>query len=752
MIQYMPPLLHHKKPLKPLTHRLLLMDLFKWGLIGTTILGLGCTGKNAIKPKPVIDSVPAARSTLISYAHSQSLADSVNATINDFYKRPKPTGDVTQLKDGEKSPDFNLDHVVGFDDFFLFADAFSGEDPDYDLTGDGKVDFNDFFAFADYFGMTVNQRPYDTKVESSIDGVIQPGDMASFMVSAKDAESDSLSFQWFVNGILQDYTGNKLERSFTEAGSYTVAVKAVDESGASSDLVELEKFSVNAKPYDVTIDSSVDGIIAPGTAGTFTAFAKDPDGDSLTYEWYVAGIKQNETGKTFTKTFSTSKEYTVGVKAVDSNGAKSDLVELDPIVVNSAPVLESLVASSGSVDPDESFTLTANATDDDTMKYKWTRDGVDLNFEGSELTDAQSVGRFTYTVTAVDSHGQESSTLEKTVVVEDVKPVLTIDPVISIVQYTAGMKKGNVFEVLLDTLVQDPKYSDSELVWDIEVLENRFSHTKENTPIHTIGMMGYSADALIVTKEGHLVEFDPVANYNSTKHGTREVVFKVTNPDGKTASDTVTVDVKRDNTFDTLYDRVVTGGGWITMKPHTAYIWVGNTFMEPDGIDPTTWSGPKVTQEQIENFEEVIGRLHDVSDYFNPLKIVYIDENDADLIYFPNGSPIGNRKFKSPDGSILLLMDDNVMRGTTGTGYDRRKIVFARVSLNPDPTMGTKKTTEHEIYTHFAGMNHPINTTPEDSGETIFTGGAKVFTNQDMAIIDSFYEVVESNMEYIGRI
>ena len=48
--------------------------------------------------------------------------------------------------------DFNGDGQVNFDDFFLFADAFGGTDPLYDLDGSGRVDFDDFFLFADNFG------------------------------------------------------------------------------------------------------------------------------------------------------------------------------------------------------------------------------------------------------------------------------------------------------------------------------------------------------------------------------------------------------------------------------------------------------------------------------------------------------------------------------------------------------------------------------------------------------------------------
>ena len=42
--------------------------------------------------------------------------------------------------------------MTNFADFFLFADAFGGTDPRFDLDGSGVVDFGDFFIFADAFG------------------------------------------------------------------------------------------------------------------------------------------------------------------------------------------------------------------------------------------------------------------------------------------------------------------------------------------------------------------------------------------------------------------------------------------------------------------------------------------------------------------------------------------------------------------------------------------------------------------------
>jgi hypothetical protein len=58
---------------------------------------------------------------------------------------------------GELPEDFNLDLVVDFDDYTMFADNFGREDvaasePKYDLDENGIVNLNDFFRFADKFG------------------------------------------------------------------------------------------------------------------------------------------------------------------------------------------------------------------------------------------------------------------------------------------------------------------------------------------------------------------------------------------------------------------------------------------------------------------------------------------------------------------------------------------------------------------------------------------------------------------------
>ena len=65
---------------------------------------------------------------------------------------------VTFTATAEATPDFDGDGEVGFDDFFLFAEAWGGSDPRFDLDGSGSVDFADFFLFAEHFGQSARAK------------------------------------------------------------------------------------------------------------------------------------------------------------------------------------------------------------------------------------------------------------------------------------------------------------------------------------------------------------------------------------------------------------------------------------------------------------------------------------------------------------------------------------------------------------------------------------------------------------------
>ena len=65
---------------------------------------------------------------------------------------------VTFTATARATPDFDGDGEVGFADFLLFAEAFGGSDPRFDLDASGTVDFADFFLFAESFGQPARAR------------------------------------------------------------------------------------------------------------------------------------------------------------------------------------------------------------------------------------------------------------------------------------------------------------------------------------------------------------------------------------------------------------------------------------------------------------------------------------------------------------------------------------------------------------------------------------------------------------------
>ena len=58
---------------------------------------------------------------------------------------------ITAEPDSRLVGDFDGSGAVDFSDFFLFVEAFGGEDPAFDLDASGAVDFEDFFLFAESF-------------------------------------------------------------------------------------------------------------------------------------------------------------------------------------------------------------------------------------------------------------------------------------------------------------------------------------------------------------------------------------------------------------------------------------------------------------------------------------------------------------------------------------------------------------------------------------------------------------------------
>ena len=100
---------------------------------------------------------------------------------------------VTFTATAKATPDFDEDGEVGFSDFFLFAEAFGGSDPRFDLDASGSVDFADFFLFAEHFG-----QPARAKLVAMARELIGLPDGPGLQQNAPNPFNSQTVIPWFV--------------------------------------------------------------------------------------------------------------------------------------------------------------------------------------------------------------------------------------------------------------------------------------------------------------------------------------------------------------------------------------------------------------------------------------------------------------------------------------------------------------------------------------------------------------------------
>lgn len=152
----------------------------------------------------------------------------------------------------------------------------------------------------------------------------------TFSVRASDPDGDELSYRWLLNNVevligSNEYTFNA---SAYGRGRYTLRAEVSDgtDKTTTSWTVSVPNRAPEVREYSPT-DSQVS--IYVGDNRTFKIYADDPDGDNITYTWYLDGRKvlsgSNATSYNYLATESDVGTHTLSVVASDSYGATSRL-------------------------------------------------------------------------------------------------------------------------------------------------------------------------------------------------------------------------------------------------------------------------------------------------------------------------------------------------------------------------------------------------------------------------------------------
>jgi len=241
-----------------------------------------------------------------------------------------------------------------------------------------------------------------------------------------DPDGDSLSYSWDFesDGVWDDFNETP-KHSFDTAGTYEATLMVEDPSAANdTDTISIT-ITENLIPK-ARIKVDFNKINVNTTVQFYGNDSSDDDGDMLYFAWDFNGDGEVDS-QSMTPTYKFTKrgEYTVNLTVSDPFGGNDTDDVL--ITVNKPPVAVLIGASAGYVDEPMTF-FAGNSSDEDgdELEYKWDfeSDGeIDAVAEESEHT-YEEAGEYTVILWVLDDrNGVDSTELDVLISVRNIPPI-----------------------------------------------------------------------------------------------------------------------------------------------------------------------------------------------------------------------------------------------------------------------------------------------------------------------------------------
>ena len=244
------------------------------------------------------------------------------------------------------------------------------------------------------------------------------GSVAKFRAVAHDPDNDYLTgyfWKYDSQNVTSDALGNGsiYTHNITNSDSHTVEA-AVLANGLMSEWYSYKFSTKNNKPYKPVLQliEPASGVIVGNTTDVkLLALPSvygldDPDGDIVSYEWYVEGFLQDRANTdNFSFTMSDDLPYNISVRAFDGKLysdiatfilSSGDLVNYPPkniVITPSVPSGTMVVSTTNKVN----FTATSVDPENDFVDYEWFVGGLESSNNMS--SSATGVGNNTIEIT-----------------------------------------------------------------------------------------------------------------------------------------------------------------------------------------------------------------------------------------------------------------------------------------------------------------------------------------------------------------
>ncbi|VVB99999.1 Tk-subtilisin [uncultured archaeon] len=271
--------------------------------------------------------------------------------------------------------------------------------------------------------LNVNRPPVIESVVSN--SPVKEGETLAIDVNAFDIDNDLLVYS--INSPFFKYDGGRFvwATDYNSAGDYTFTITVSDGNLSSSMDLNVGIVNVNRAPEILSI--ATNSPVSEGEILTINVNATDSDNDLLSYSISSPNFALEGNQFTWKTDFNSAGEYTFSVTVSDGNLYATEDVNVQVRNVNLSPEILA-ITSNTPVKEGETLTIDINATDSDNDTLSYSINSPDFNVNGNNLTwitDYNSAGNYTFTVTVSDGNLSASSGINFKVINVNRAPVLS---------------------------------------------------------------------------------------------------------------------------------------------------------------------------------------------------------------------------------------------------------------------------------------------------------------------------------------
>jgi len=236
----------------------------------------------------------------------------------------------------------------------------------------------------------------------------------TFESTSSDADGTIVSYGWELDGDndFDDRLGSSFSQSFSPAGTYTIALKVIDDDGESAVKTKNVVIANQAPTADFEFSPASPQKNEPVT---FTSLASDPENRIEKLEWDLDGDNQYDdaAGPNAQKTFDSPGNKTVRLRVTDLEGASHTATKT--VTIASQPPTAAFTFSPESPLSHQPVIFTSTSTDPDgtIADTKWDLDN-DGSFDDGTALEAEKTfttsGNKTVRLQVRDDDGNTVST------------------------------------------------------------------------------------------------------------------------------------------------------------------------------------------------------------------------------------------------------------------------------------------------------------------------------------------------------